>query len=191
MNFGRTHVVDILRIIRAMLCLARTDELARLKDDLADTALPHARVFAAGRAHAVHHDARHGFHPILALAARFALDEAREQLPVGIGHVDLLPHFFFPASLCASRAHGNRDTQKKAPKAVLLSVLLLCSVFFVRRRKLFRFRRRCAVGALHLELLPLLLGDKQLAGLRALELAHDAARLHLVDDARRARIAEL
>jgi len=52
----------------------------------------------------------------LALAARLALDEAREQLPVGIGHVDLLPHFFFPDSLCASRAHGNRDAQKKHRK---------------------------------------------------------------------------
>ena len=64
---------------------------------------------------------------------------------------------------------------KKAPKAVLLSVLSLCSVFLVRRRKLFRFRRRRAVGALHLELLPLLLRDEDLAGLGAFKLPHNAA----------------
>ena len=46
------------------------------------------------------------------LAARFALDEAREQLPVGIGHVDLLPHFFFPDSLCDSCARGTKHAQK-------------------------------------------------------------------------------
>ena len=113
MDIGRAHVVDVLRVVAAALGLARADELPRLEDDPADAALPHARVFPARGAHAVHHNARHRLHAVFALAARLTFDEPRKQLAVGISHIHRLPHFLFPASLCTQGPRGP-GTQKKS-----------------------------------------------------------------------------
>ena len=80
------HVVYVLGVVGAPLRLAGADELIGLKDDVSDAALAYPGVLAAPGVDPVHHHARHGLHAVLPLAARLALDQARQQLPVGICH---------------------------------------------------------------------------------------------------------
>ena len=80
------HVVYVLGVVGAPLRLAGADELIGLENDVSDAALPHPGVFAAFGVDAVHHHAGYGFHPNVSLAACFALDQACQQLPVGICH---------------------------------------------------------------------------------------------------------
>lgn len=84
-GFG-PHVVYVLGVVSAPLRLAGADELVGLEDDVADAALAHPGILAAPGVDPVHDHARHGLHAVLPLAARLALNQARQQLPVGICH---------------------------------------------------------------------------------------------------------
>ena len=90
-NLFRAHVVNILRVVDPSLGLAGTNELVRLENDVADAALAHPGVFAAGSVDAVHHHARHRLHAVFPLPARFTLDQTCQQFPVGICHRSFLP----------------------------------------------------------------------------------------------------
>ena len=78
----RAHIVDVLGVVGAALRLAGADELIGLEDDPADAAHAHPGVLAARGVDAVHHHPRHRLHPLGPLAARLALDQTRQQLPV-------------------------------------------------------------------------------------------------------------
>ena len=84
---SRVHVVDVLGVIRPVLRLAGADELPRLHDDLPDAPLPHPGILPAAGVDPVHHHARHRLHAVFSLASRLALNEPRQQFPVGIGHI--------------------------------------------------------------------------------------------------------
>ena len=76
------HVVYVLGIIRAPLRFAGADELIGLENNVPDAALPYPGVLSASGVDPVHHHACHRLHAVLSLAARLALDQARQQLPV-------------------------------------------------------------------------------------------------------------
>ena len=82
----RLHVVDVLGVVGAVFRLRGAYELIGLENDVADAALAHPGVFAAPGVDPVHHHAGHRLHSRVALSARLALDQPRQQLPVGISH---------------------------------------------------------------------------------------------------------
>ncbi|CAN4013517.1 HTH-type transcriptional repressor yvoA, partial [Dysosmobacter welbionis] len=88
--FG-SHVVDILGVVGAALRLAGADELIGLKDDIADAALPDPGILPALGVDPVHYNTGHRLHAVFTLSARLALDQARQQLPVGISHWSITP----------------------------------------------------------------------------------------------------
>ncbi len=73
MNLLGIHVVNVLKILPSAQGRAGAVELSRLEDDLPDGVVP--PIFPDAGADAVHHHRGHGPHAVVALAARFALNQ--------------------------------------------------------------------------------------------------------------------
>ena len=92
----RPHIENILGVVGAPFRFGGAHELVGLENDVADAAPAHPGVFPAPGVDPVHHHAGHRLHSRIPFPARLALDQPRQQLPVGISHRSSSPVAFGP-----------------------------------------------------------------------------------------------
>lgn len=87
MFFRWVHIPDILGVVLASDCIAHTDKLARLLNDIPNISpLADAGELTVRDLRAVSHHGSNRPHPVVAFSPGFALNQAGKQLSSCVGH---------------------------------------------------------------------------------------------------------